>query len=338
MQSFLTDYKEFIMKIFQKPKQKNDKLSSGKGLDLTSLPLVCLIAAICCFLWGSAFPCIKIGYSLFHIASQDTASQLLFAGVRFSLAGVLVILSGSLMNRRLLLPSKASLGNICKLSLVQTVIQYLFFYIGLANTSGVKSSIIEASNVFFCILTASLLFHYERFTLAKLTGCLFGFAGVVLVNVAGTGMDFHMSLTGEGFILLSALSYSFSSVLIKKYSAQESPVTLSGYQFLLGGIVLTGCGIFLGGHLEGISAASVLLLLYMAFISAAAYSLWSILLKYNPVSRVSVFGFLNPLCGVILSALLLKEQNQAFSPAGFLSLVLVCLGIYVVNRPVRNAS
>lgn len=196
------------MKIIQKPKQKNDELSSGKGLDLTSLPLVCLIAAICCFLWGSAFPCIKIGYSLFHIASQDTASQLLFAGVRFSLAGVLVILSGSLMNRRLLLPSKASLGNICKLSLVQTVIQYLFFYIGLANTSGVKSSIIEASNVFFCILTASLLFHYERFTLAKLTGCLFGFAGVVLVNVAGTGMDFHMSLTGEGFILLSALSYS----------------------------------------------------------------------------------------------------------------------------------
>ena len=45
---------------------------------LTKTPVVCGLAIICCLLWGSAFPCIKIGYSMFHIASADASSQLLF--------------------------------------------------------------------------------------------------------------------------------------------------------------------------------------------------------------------------------------------------------------------
>lgn len=306
-----------------------------KETTLTKLPVVCLVAAVCCFLWGSAFPCIKIGYSLFSIKPQDTASQLLFAGIRFTLAGILVILIGGLFHRRFLFPRRQSAGNICKLALVQTVIQYLFFYIGLANTTGVKSSIIEASNVFLSILAACLIFRYELLTGHKLLGCLLGFGGVILINTAGAGMDFHMTFTGEGFILISALSYAFSSVLIKKYSADENPVTLSGYQFLAGGIFLALCGFLMDGHLAAFTPVSALLLLYMALISAVAYSLWGILLKYNPVSRVSVFGFLNPVCGVILSAVLLNEKNQAFSAAGLLSLLLVCIGIYVVNKPAK---
>ena len=79
--------------------------------------------------------------------------------------------------------------------------------------------------------------------------------------------------------------------------------------------------------------AGALLLLSMAFISAAAYTIWGMLLKYNPVSRVTVFGFMNPVFGVILSALLLGEGSQASGPVTVLSLILVCLGIYIVNRP-----
>ena len=88
-----------------------------------------------------------------------------------------------------------------------------------------------------------------------------------------------------------------------------------------------------------VSAGALPLLLYMAFISAGAYSLWSILLKYNPVSRVTVFGFMNPVIGVILSALILGEQNQAFTAFGLGALALVSLGIIIVNRgkPVSEA-
>ena len=59
--------------------------------------VVWLGAMLCCVLWGSAFPCIKIGYRLLEIDSADTATQILFAGCRFALAGVLTILIGSVL-------------------------------------------------------------------------------------------------------------------------------------------------------------------------------------------------------------------------------------------------
>ena len=95
-------------------------------------------------------------------------------------------------------------------------------------------------------------------------------------------------------------------------------------------MVLAAGGFLAGGRLE-IRTSGILLLLYMAFISAAAYTIWSMLLAANPVSRIAVFGFFNPVIGVLLSAMLLGEANQAFSLRGLLALFLVCLGIVVVN-------
>ena len=141
--------------------------------------VVWLGAMLCCFLWGSAFPCIKIGYKLWEINSLDTASQILFAGMRFLLAGILAIVLGSMLERRFLKPEQGAAGKILWLSLLQTVAQYMFFYIGLAHTSGVKASIIEAVNVFVAILVSGCLFRQETIHARQMIGCLIGFAGVV---------------------------------------------------------------------------------------------------------------------------------------------------------------
>ena len=294
--------------------------------------VVCLLAMLCCFLWGSAFPCIKIGYQMFQISSDQTMSQILFAGVRFTLAGILVILFGSILSRKILLPKRSSCKSILIICLFQTVIQYLFFYIGMAHTSGVKASIVEASNVFLAILVANLIFHQEKLTFSKILGCVIGFAGVILINLTGSGLEGGMTMTGEGFILLSAAAYAVSSVLIKRFSVYENPVVISGYQFMIGGLIMIVVGLVGGGSLHPTSPASALMMLYMALISAVAYTIWGILLKYNPVSRVAVFGFMNPVFGVVLSALLLKEYSQIPLFQCVASLVLVCLGIYIVNR------
>ncbi len=298
--------------------------------------VVWLGALLCCALWGSAFPCIKIGYRLFDIASGDVAAQILFAGCRFTLAGVLALAIGSALNREWLVPKRRSYGRIAKLALLQTVAQYIFFYVGLANTTGVKASIIEGVNVFIAILVASLLFHQEKLSAAKILGCVIGFAGVVLVNISGGGLDFGFHFTGEGFIFLSTIAYAFSSVFLKRYSKEDNPVLLSGWQFVFGGLVMIVCGLLAGGRLFEWSVAGVLMLLYMAVISAVAYSLWGILLKYNPVSKVAVFGFMNPVFGVILSAILLHE-GDSIGVMCLVSLALVCAGIYIVNRGEETA-
>lgn len=295
--------------------------------------VVLALAMVCCLLWGSAFPCIKIGYRMFDIASSDTFSQIAFGGIRFILAGILAWILGSIMEHKLLVPAKWELPRIVKLCSLQTVLQYVFFYLGLARTTGVKASIIEASNVFVAILIASLIFHQEKLTIKKLAGCLIGFAGVVLINLPeGGGLDMHMRLTGEGFIFLSTVAYAFSSVLTKRYSKESNPVMLSAFQFMLGGVIMTIIGFAGGARFTVVTGQGVAMLFYLAFISAAAFSLWGILLKYNDISKVTVYGFMNPMFGVLLSSLLLTEQNDSVGiTKAITALLLVTIGILIVN-------
>lgn len=291
--------------------------------------VVALAAVFCCLLWGSAFPSIKVGYQLFEIPSEDTAAQILFAGIRFALAGVMVIIAGSLLQKRFLKPSVKAIPKVFKLCLLQTVLQYVFFYVGMAHTTGVKGSIITAVNVFFSILVSCVIFRMEKLTAQKLAGCLIGFAGVVIVNLSGT-MDMSFNFLGDGFLFVSAFAYALSTVLIKRYGREEDPVMLSGYQFFVGGLLMAVFGVMFGGRIPAVTGQGILLLIYMGFISAGAYTLWSILLKYNEVSKVAVFGFFNPVFGVILSALVLGE-GTSFNVKTMLALLLVCTGIITVN-------
>ena len=217
------------------------------------------------------------------------------------------------------------------ISLFQTILRYIFYYIGLAHTTGVKAAVIVAANVFMAILISSLIYKIEKLTLNKIIGCILGFSGIIIINLSGLKGGVKFSLFGDGFVLISTIANGFSSVLIKQYSASENPVMLSGWQFFFGGFVMMLIELIFGGNIGSVNAGSVMILLYLAFVSAAAYSLWSVLLKYNPVSKVAVFGFMNPICGVIISSLVLKESNFLGTQA-LIALLLVCMGIYIVNK------
>ena len=306
--------------------------SSSRDSIFTRPLTVCLFALFCNFLWGSATPSIKTGYKVFQIASSDTMSVILFAGTRFILAGILTIAFGSVLNRHFLKPKRSSIKEIAVLAVFQTILQYIFFYVGLAHTTGVKGAIFTSLGTFFAILFSALIFRMEKLTSRKLLGCLIGFAGVVLVNWKGKGTDVGgFNFAGDGALILSSAASATAAALIKRYSSKEDPVVLSGYQFFLGGLVLASAGALGGGRLAPVSASSWILMLYLGFISAAAYSIWGILLSHNPVSSVTIYGFSNPVFGVLLSALFLTETNS-FSPLQCAAaLVLVCIGILIVN-------
>ena len=303
---------------------------------IATTPGVVLACLASCFLWGSAFPCVKIGYELFAIDATDVPSILVFAGTRFVIAGLMVAVGMSVAQRRAFVPARRDLPYVGALAIFQTILQYILFYVGLANCAGVTSSILEASNSFLCVLLAALVFRFERLTGRKVLGCVVGFAGVVLVNVAGEGGGFNFTLTGEGMVLASTVAAATSSNLAKLFSRDHDPVLLSGWQFVLGGAVLLATGLALGGRISPADAANplpaVALLAYLGFISAGAYSLWSLALAANPVSRVAVFGCRNPVFGVLLSAVLLGETNVVSPAIAVAALALVSVGIVVVNR------
>lgn len=286
-------------------------------------------ATLCCFLWGSAFPFVKMGYQYFNISPHSYASQILFAGMRFALAGILAIAIGSIMSKKILVPGCKSWKMIAILAFFQTFLQYIFFYIGLAHTTGVKASVIDASSAFIAILIASLIFRQEKLTKRKLFACGIGFLGVVIANLNSGFLSVNMK--GDFLILLSAFAYAVSSVLIKIYSARENPVLLSGWQFFMGGTAMILSGLMMGGEINTISLNGILCLLWLAVVSAVAYSIWGILLKHNSVSQVTVYSFLIPVFGVLLSALLVGETSQAFGVHIVTALILVSAGIILTH-------
>ena len=319
---------------------------SGTGLPTSvfSRPrYLILLATLCCLLWGSAYPAIKGGYALLGIERSDTAAQLVFAGWRFLLAGALLLVMAQLTGRRVWALAPVQWAQLGLLGLAQTALQYVFFYVGLANTTGVKGSILNATGTFFSVLLAHFLYANDRLSRRKAIGCAVGFAGVMVVNLRGTqGLDAEFTLLGEGFIVIAAFVLSAASIYGKRLSQRIDPMVMTGWQLGIGGLVLLLGGLAGGGDIRGWSAGSLALLGYMAVLSAVAFTLWAALLKHNRVGQVTVFNFLIPVFGALLSALFLGEAVLEWR--NLAALVMVCGGIWLVTteaqapRPVSSST
>lgn len=292
---------------------------------------IIIIAIICTFLWGSAFPAIKVGYEIFNIESSDVGAKLIFAGYRFFLAGIIVLIIKLLMKQSIFDLTFKDMKEITILGLGQTTLQYIFFYLGMTYTTGVRGSIINGTGTFFSIILAHFIYKNDKLNFNKILGCIVGFAGVIIVNLGGSSvLEGGFSFKGEGFIMLAAFMLSVSSIYSKKISQNKDAYTITGYQLAIGGLALILIGYLLGGHLTNFNIKSTSLLLYMALLSSVAFALWSQLLKYNKVGVISVFNFLIPVFGTILSAIVLKEN--IFDIKILIALILVCAGIYLVYK------
>lgn len=299
----------------------------------SSRKVVFLLACLCCLLWGSAYPAIKQGYALFAIGADDVPSKMVFAGYRFVIAGVLVLLMARLTHRPIFNLDGKKLRQITTLGLTQTSLQYIFFYVGLAYTTGVKGSIMNGTGTFFSVLLAHFIYRNDRLSLNKVIGCLVGFAGVMVVNFSKDLLDFDFSLLGDGFVVIAAFILSAASIYGKKVSQSMDAIVLTGYQLAIGGLALTLGGYLTGGTLTAFTPAATALLVYLAVLSSVAFALWTILLKYNRVGMVTIFNFLIPIFGAILSAIFLGESILEWK--NLLALGLVCSGIWLVNRENR---
>lgn len=295
--------------------------------------VVYLCAAFCCLLWGSAYPAIKSGYEIFQIAADDIPTKIVFAGYRFLFAGMLLLLLAMAQRKPVARLSPRQFGQLTLLGLTQTSLQYIFFYIGLAFTTGVKGSIMNATGTFFSVLLAHFIYQNDKLSYNKTLGCILGFAGVMVVNFNSGLMDFSFSLLGDGSVVLAAFILSAASLYGKRISQTVDPTVMTGYQLAIGGLALVIVGYLSGGTLTFHGLSSVAILGYLTLLSSVAFALWSILLKYNRVGMIAPFNFLIPVSGSVLSAIFLGENILEWKYA--IALVLVCSGIWWVNKVKR---
>ena len=295
----------------------------------TRRPIVIASAMLCTLLWGSAYPSIKAGYILWEIQANDIPSQMVFAGMRFLLAGLLLIALAKLLKRPSVEFNWRKARQLSLLGATQTSLQYVFFYIGLAFTTGVKASIMNATMTFFSVILAHFIYTNDKLNQRKILGCTFGFIGVVIVNF-NSSLDLSFSLAGEGSVILAAFILAVSAIYGKKLSQSIDPMQMTAWQLAIGGLILLVIGFSTGGKMGDLNLSSGALLVYLALLSSIAFTLWSMLMKHNPVGMITIFSFLVPVFGTALSALFLGESILEWK--NFIALAFVCAGIYLVTR------
>lgn len=288
-----------------------------------------LLAMFSCFLWGSAFPVLKLSYAYIDLFEGTVGSYIQYAGYRFLLSGGVLVL---VMGRQIGLPKREDYVAIGTIALFQTLLQYTFFYMGIANTTGTKASIIAGANVFIALMISAFIFRHEGLTWTKILGCLLGFAGIFLINLGPNQSGLTFVFMGEGFILLANTAYAFSTNFMKVFSQKINPIKIATYQFLIGGLIMVILGRSLGGHVGMLDVKAYGALAYLGVASAIAYVIWSLLLRDHPVSQVTVYGFTTPIFGAICSVILLGEGDLFKSSYVILALILVSVGILMVNR------
>ncbi|MFD2760182.1 DMT family transporter [Lentibacillus juripiscarius] len=297
---------------------------------LTTRWAVISIAVFCSILWGSAFPVLKVSYTELQMAADDVIAKIVFAGIRFLLAGLILLVGMALIRPKALKVTRKQVLVLTIFGIVQTSLQYFFFYNGLANTSGMQGAILVSSGTFFTVLLAHFFYRDDRLNWAKTIGLAAGFTGIVAANW-GEEFQFSFQLTGEGFMIMAALTGAIGTIMAKELAVGIHPFALTGWQLTIGASLMLIFGL---PQMEpGAMVFTPLgwgLLLYAAVLSAVAFALWYSLLKYNKAGEISIYKFMTPVSGAILSAMFIPGENLTIMILGALGLVAV--GIMAVNR------
>lgn len=290
-----------------------------------------ILAIICAVGWSMAYPLIKVGYGIFEIPSNDLGGKLLFAGVRFLLAGLLVSAFCACRKTKLELKSKKDVSWLLLLALVNTTLHYMFAYIGLSNNTSGRSTILDSMSGFFLIFLSTVFFADDKLNKRKVIGCVMGFAGIVLINVEPGGNFFeNITFGGDGMILLNALCGAFGGVITRVVSKKMNIMSATGYSMAIGGALLVLAGLCIGtSGAWNLQIDGIVVLTALVLISAVCFAIYNELLAVYPISEIAIYNALIPVLGVMFAALLL---NEPLKWQYFVAVLLVAAGICIVNK------
>ncbi|UKK54952.1 DMT family transporter [Prevotella sp. E2-28] len=293
-----------------------------------------LFAFTAAFLWGWAYPFIKLGFDEFEITTEMTGSKMLFAGIRFFLSGVIILTVARLTHRSFSLKDEAKsslLGSslfLLLFTLLNTTLHYACFYIGLSHSQGSRAAILNSLSVFVLVLLACMFFKSDKLTIRKIMGCTIGFSGILSLNLGGAESG-TFTLLGDGMIILNALCGAFAGLMTRGVGKRVDVFVGTGYSLGIGGALLMIPGLLMGGTLPHVTLLGLFYLLMLIGISTIGFTLYNKLLTCNPVGKIAIWNSLIPVVGAVTSCLCLSEEFQwKYAVAA----TLTTTGIYIINK------
>ncbi len=278
--------------------------------------------------WGWAYPLIKLGFAEFGITQVMTGSKMLFAGVRFILAGLIVIAIAAATRRRFEVAGTGGWLYVLLFALLNTGLHYYFFYVGLSYSDGARAAILNSLGTFLLVLLACMFFKSDKLTSSKIIGCALGFAGIMALNIGG-GAGGGFTFMGDGMIILNTFCAALAGLMTRGLGKRVDVFVGTGYSLAMGGVMLVVPGLLMGGTLPNINAVGVVILMLLVCISALGFTLYNKLLTCNPVGKVAIFNSLIPVVGAVTSCLCLGEP---FYWKYVAAAALATAGIYIINK------
>ena len=289
---------------------------------------VVIFALTAAMAWGWAFPLIKIGFSAFGITAGMTGSKMLFAGIRFAAAGLIVLSVARSSGRSFKTGTAADWLFILVFALMNTALHYFFFYIGMSHSEGSRAAILNSLGTFLVVLLACACFKSDKLTSRKIVGCAVGFGGILALNLGGAESG-RFTWLGDGMIILNAICSAVSNLMTRGLSRRVDVFVGTGYSLTIGGLLLIVPGLAFGGTLPNVNTLGIVCLLLLIAISAVGFALYNKLLSMNPVGKVAIYNSLIPVVGAVTSCLCLGETfHLKYALAGGLA----ALGIYIINK------
>ena len=292
---------------------------------------IILRAIAACLLWGSAFAGAKIGFQY--------ADPIYLSGMRFTLAGMLLVpvmlikkvdFRGALKHWKFMLA----------FAFIQTFLQYGLFFMGLDKVPAATAAIIIGAGPLFVAIMAHLTLENDKMTLRKVVAIVLGLSGVIFISTTkGEYLSNDPSFyTGVGLLLLSNIIGSYTNIMVvKKKSYNISPIALTSFANFTGGIMLLVTAFIVEKpEIKIYPPEFYAALLWLAFIPAAAFSLWYGLLQRPgvKVSELNMWKFMVPVSGVVLSWILLPDEKPDW--ASTLGIVIITAALLLLQLPDKH--
>ncbi len=293
-------------------------------IDLKKSKIISL-AILACIIWSTAFAVIKIGLVY--------CTPMLFAGIRFILAGLLLLpLCGGL--RKYFKSISANLKTIAMVSLFQTFLLYSLFFWGMSLVPGSTGAIVTGSSPLITAIAAHIILKDDKLSFRKAIYIFAGILGVILISMdrrfsTGTSLK---ELAGIFILLGSTTASAIGNIVVSADKSDVDPVTLNSAQMGLGGVVLLLLSFLVEGSPKiTITGQFIFSLLWLSFISAVGFSIWFYLIKKErvKVSELNMWKFIMPILGAIISWTLLK--NDSPTVLSVIGMLIVAFSVLFFN-------
>ncbi len=281
-------------------------------------------AIIACLLWSTAYASIKIGLQYdrpFH-----------FAGTRFIISGLL-ILPFTVRPAVYFQMIRDYWKVVLAVTILQTLINYSLFYHGLDMVPGALGAVIVGSQPLVTAIVASLMHSDDKLTHKKIFTVIAGLSGVILISAGRQVFHFGtaIELVGIAMLLIANASLSVSNVIVSLKSKGLNPMVLSSSSLFIGGVFLYLVSLPAEGVPKGpLPMEYWLVLAWLSFMAAAAFSIWFSLLQRPgvKVSELNLWKFIIPVVGAVMSWLLVPDENPEWITVSGMVIIISSLIIF----------